>query len=135
VNLVGFAVEYARKNGLSVVTADTIAKTAEGNEIIIRSHQSVSNPTTELLGFLPDIPKADTYVFAVREANAFSMFCEDPEVFFDCQSDAIGGIQRPNLVKGNHFQIGTSTGPPRSKTFERHWKTRPKLQRLLQTTP
>jgi hypothetical protein len=46
VNLVGFDAAYASKRGLSIVTADTIAKTVEGEEIILRSHQSVSNPST-----------------------------------------------------------------------------------------
>jgi hypothetical protein len=46
VNLVGFDAAYASKRGLSIVTADTIAKTVEGKEIILRSHQSVSNPST-----------------------------------------------------------------------------------------
>lgn len=46
VNLVGFDAAHARKKGLSIVTADTIARTADGNEIILRAHQSVSNPST-----------------------------------------------------------------------------------------
>jgi hypothetical protein len=46
VNLVGFDAEHARKKGLSVVTADTIAQPIDGSEIILRAHQSVSNPTT-----------------------------------------------------------------------------------------
>jgi hypothetical protein len=46
VNVIGFDAEHARKKGLSVVTADTIAKTVDGREIILRSHQSVSNPST-----------------------------------------------------------------------------------------
>jgi hypothetical protein len=46
VNLVGFDAEHANKKSLSVVTADTIAKTEDGREIILRAYQSVSNPTT-----------------------------------------------------------------------------------------
>ena len=46
VNLVGFDAAHARKKGLSIVIADTIARTADGNEIILRAHQSVSNPST-----------------------------------------------------------------------------------------
>jgi hypothetical protein len=52
----------------------------------------------ELLGFLPDDPKSDSYIFAVREVNAFRLLCEDPAVFFnaddvlfDSQADMIGG--------------------------------------------
>jgi hypothetical protein len=36
---------------------------------------------SELLGFLPDDPSNDTYVFAIREANALRLLCEDPSVF------------------------------------------------------
>jgi hypothetical protein len=37
----------------------------------------------ELLGFIPEDPGSDTYIFAIREANAFRMLCEDPNVFLD----------------------------------------------------
>jgi hypothetical protein len=37
VNLVGFDAEHARKRGLSIVTADTIVKTKDGKEIILRA--------------------------------------------------------------------------------------------------
>lgn len=40
VNLVGFDAAHARKQGLSVVTADTIAKTIDGIEIILLAQQS-----------------------------------------------------------------------------------------------
>jgi hypothetical protein len=46
VNLIGFDETYARKKGLSIVTADTLVRTADGDEIILRAHQSVSNPST-----------------------------------------------------------------------------------------
>jgi hypothetical protein len=46
VNLVGFDAAYARKKGLSIVTADTIVRTDEGCDIILRAYQSVSNPST-----------------------------------------------------------------------------------------
>jgi hypothetical protein len=75
----------------------------------------------ELLGFLPDNPKADSYIFAVREANEFRMLCEDPDVFFDCQSDAIEGDRttesqhRQSLsdwqlnLKANHMATATAS--------------------------
>jgi hypothetical protein len=57
----------------------------------------------ELLGFLPDDPKADSYIFAIRQANAFRLLCEDPAVFLDgdntwhdSQSDMIGEDNRTN---------------------------------------
>jgi hypothetical protein len=40
--LVGFDAEHARKRGLSIVMADTITGTMDGNEIILRAHHSVS---------------------------------------------------------------------------------------------
>jgi hypothetical protein len=46
VNLVGFDPRHARKQGLAIVTADNIVATETGNEIIIRVHQAVLNPTT-----------------------------------------------------------------------------------------
>jgi hypothetical protein len=46
INLVGFDAAHARKKGLSIVTADTIVMTADGQEIILRAHQSVSNKST-----------------------------------------------------------------------------------------
>jgi hypothetical protein len=49
VNLIGFDAAHAREQGLSVVTVDTIAKTKDGEKIILRAHQSVSNPSTNTL--------------------------------------------------------------------------------------
>jgi hypothetical protein len=46
VNLVDFDAAHARKKGLSIVTADTIVMTADGQEILLRAHQSASNPST-----------------------------------------------------------------------------------------
>jgi hypothetical protein len=46
VNLIGVNAAHARKQGLSVVTADTIAKTKDGDKIILRAHLAVSNPST-----------------------------------------------------------------------------------------
>jgi hypothetical protein len=46
VNLIGFDAAHAREQGLSVVTADTIAKTKDGDKTIFRAHQSVSNSST-----------------------------------------------------------------------------------------
>jgi hypothetical protein len=53
----------------------------------------------ELLGFLPEDPSSDSYVWAVREANAFRTLCEDPAVFLEddeqwceSQSEMIGGV-------------------------------------------
>jgi hypothetical protein len=37
---------------------------------------------SELLGFLPDDPGKDTYIFVIREMNTFRMLAEDPSVFF-----------------------------------------------------
>jgi hypothetical protein len=37
---------------------------------------------SELLGFLPDDPREDTYIVAIREINAFCMLASDPSVFF-----------------------------------------------------
>jgi hypothetical protein len=45
-NLVGFDAAHARTKGLSAVTADTIARTVDGNETILRAHQSLSNSST-----------------------------------------------------------------------------------------
>jgi hypothetical protein len=52
----------------------------------------------ELLGFLPDDPTSDSYIFAIREANVFRSLCEDPTAFYtdgqlwyDPQSDTIRG--------------------------------------------
>jgi hypothetical protein len=41
INLVGLDAAHAMKKGLSIVTADTIAQTADGTEVILRAHQSV----------------------------------------------------------------------------------------------
>jgi hypothetical protein len=46
INLVGFDAAHAQKRGLRLVTVDTIAMTVEGQEVILRAHQSVSNPST-----------------------------------------------------------------------------------------
>jgi hypothetical protein len=46
INLVGFDAAYARKRGLSIVTADTIVPTEDGDETILRASQSFSNPST-----------------------------------------------------------------------------------------
>jgi hypothetical protein len=63
----------------------------------------------ELLGFLPDDPKADSYIFAMREANAFRLLCEDPTVFLDgddiwhdSQSEMIGGDKTNTTSHTNH---------------------------------
>jgi hypothetical protein len=63
---------------------------------------------SELLGFLPDNPHGDSYIFAVREANTFRRLCEDPHVFlddtqvwFDAHSDEIGDVHsQSNLIGG-----------------------------------
>jgi hypothetical protein len=54
---------------------------------------------SELLGFLPDDPNGDSYIFAVREANTFRRICEDPHAlldddqeWFETQSDLIRGV-------------------------------------------
>jgi hypothetical protein len=46
VNLVRFDPAHAKKRGLAIVTADTIVRTTDEKEIIIRAHQAVSNPST-----------------------------------------------------------------------------------------
>jgi hypothetical protein len=46
INLIGFDAAYAQKRGLLLVTADTIVMTEDGQEVILRAHQSVSNPLT-----------------------------------------------------------------------------------------
>ena len=53
-NLVGFDSHYARKKGLPIVTADTVVKTQDGTEIILRAHETVYNegsPTTLISEF------------------------------------------------------------------------------------
>lgn len=53
---------------------------------------------SELLGFLPDDPSNDTYVFAIREANAFRLLCEDPTVFLhddECWYDPVDSVPAP----------------------------------------
>lgn len=42
----GFDAEYARKRGLTIVTADIITRAMGIREIILRAHQSVSNLST-----------------------------------------------------------------------------------------
>jgi hypothetical protein len=46
VNSIGFEDAHARKQGLSRVTADTMARTKDGDEILLWAHQSVSIPST-----------------------------------------------------------------------------------------
>jgi hypothetical protein len=46
INLIGFDAAYAQKRVLLLVTADTIVMTEDGQEVILRAHQSVSNPLT-----------------------------------------------------------------------------------------
>jgi hypothetical protein len=67
----------------------------------------------ELLGFLPDDIGKDSYIFAVREANTFRLYCHDPQVFLDDgeawhapQSDSIGGD--PTATTNEHVAANTS---------------------------
>jgi hypothetical protein len=46
ISLVGFDAAHAQKRDLRLVTVDTIGMTEDGQEVILRAHQSVSNPST-----------------------------------------------------------------------------------------
>jgi len=47
-NLVGFDARSARKNGLDVVSACAIVESAEGDDILLIAHESVSNPGSRI---------------------------------------------------------------------------------------
>jgi hypothetical protein len=66
----------------------------------------------ELLGFIPEEPGSDTHIYAIREANAFRMSCEDSNAFLDdCEelhdshSDKIRGGGLATMIT-NH--VGTA---------------------------
>lgn len=47
IDLVGFDAAHVRTKGLSLVTVKTNARTEDGDETILRKHQSFSNPTAK----------------------------------------------------------------------------------------
>ena len=94
----------------------------------------------ELLGFLPDDPGQDSYIFAVREANTFRMICEDPSVFldpgeawYDTQSSTIGGDLGGGCYEGS-MDIGEHTTNRNDATSCTDWDLNYKANHTMTAT-
>jgi hypothetical protein len=96
---------------------------------------------SELLGFLPDDPAQDSYIFALREANAFRLLCKDPQAFiaeddlwFESQSDMTGGDPDPDTGPCSDWNLNQLANHPATATANwastKHQYSEDDLQRI-----
>jgi hypothetical protein len=97
---------------------------------------------------LPDDPQGDSYIFAIKEANAFRTLCQDPSVFLEDgeewsepQSDTIRGDTTTMTTKTKDIQVSCANRDHHSKANQqdtvtanwasmKHRYTEDDLQRL-----